>query len=59
MILNLADEEGKVFINPAHVLYVGPIEDEVSLVMLNGGQGFMVAEPFDRVVSLWSGSGLI
>lgn len=59
MILNLADEEGKVYINPAHVLYIAPVEDGVALVMLNGGQGFVVAEAFERVVSLMTGSGLI
>lgn len=57
MILTLPEDGGKVFINPAHVLYVAPVDEDTTLVMLVGSNGFVVVEQFEHVVALTVGSG--
>lgn len=52
MMLRLVDDQGSVWVNPSHVLYVAPVENGETLVMLVNGQGFVVANLMDEVAHL-------
>ena len=59
MMLRLVDDQGSVWVNPPHVLYVAPVEDGATLVMLVNGQGFVVANMMDEIahaVTMHAGS---
>ena len=64
MIIELADDGGKVFVNRTQVVYVASIpaendEQMLTLISLTGGQAFVAVTPFDTVVSRLAQDGLV